>query len=156
MTNDLTKMQLAFVGCGVMAESMIAGLLRKNLVKPEQIVGSHPRANRREDLTAKYGIRVFETMPKRSREIRENENSIVALCVKPQRLNGVLQELKVRSRRIKSFYQSSRARKSKRFPNLYQTKKSFARCRTRRRKSARELRPGLARKVSAKAKNALK
>ena len=93
MTNDLTKMQLAFVGCGVMAESMIAGLLRKNLVKPKQVVASHPRANRREDLTAKYGIRVFEDNAKAVEKIRENENSMVALCVKPQRLNGVLQDL---------------------------------------------------------------
>jgi pyrroline-5-carboxylate reductase len=93
MTNDLTKMHLAFVGCGVMAESMIAGLLRKNLVKPEQVFASHPRANRREDLRAKYGIRVFEENAEAVEKIREHENSMVALCVKPQRLNGVLQDL---------------------------------------------------------------
>lgn len=93
MANDLTKAQLAFVGGGVMAESMIAGLLRKKLVKPEQIVASHPRANRRKDLTAKYGIQVFERNAEAVEKIRENENSTVALCVKPQRLDGVLQEL---------------------------------------------------------------
>jgi pyrroline-5-carboxylate reductase len=93
MTNDLTKMQLAFVGSGVMAESMIAGLLRKKLVKPEQIVASHPRINRRENLTTKYGIQVFESNVEAVEKIRANENSVVALCVKPQRLNGVLHDL---------------------------------------------------------------
>jgi len=29
MAHDLKKMHLAFIGCGVMGESMIAGLLRK-------------------------------------------------------------------------------------------------------------------------------
>ena len=94
MENNLSNTKLAFIGCGVMAESMIAGLLRKNLVAPEQIAASHPRVNRRADLRAKYRIKVFDSNVEAVGEIRENENSIVALCVKPQRLNGVLLELK--------------------------------------------------------------
>ncbi|MGI8555944.1 MAG: pyrroline-5-carboxylate reductase, partial [Pyrinomonadaceae bacterium] len=94
MKNNLSNTKLAFVGCGVMAESMIAGLLRKNLVAPAQIAASHPRANRREELTAKYGIKVFQSNAEAVEAVRENENSIVALCVKPQRLGGVLDELK--------------------------------------------------------------
>lgn len=94
MTNNLSNANLSFVGCGVMAESMIAGLLRKEMVAPEQIAASHPRQNRREELNAKYKIRVFESNAEAVETIRENENSIVALCVKPQRLGDVLQELK--------------------------------------------------------------
>ena len=94
MSNNLSNTNLSFIGCGVMAESMIAGLLRKNLVAPEQIAGSHPRANRRAELNAKYRIRVFEGNAEAVGSIRENENSIIALCVKPQRLGGVMQELK--------------------------------------------------------------
>ncbi len=93
MENDLKNTRLAFVGCGVMAESIIAGLLRKNLVAPEMIAASHPRANRREELTAKYKIQTFERNGEAVETIRSSENSIVALCVKPQRLDGVLQEL---------------------------------------------------------------
>ncbi len=93
MKNNLIETHLAFVGCGVMAESMIAGLLRKNLVAPDKIVATHPRAGRREDLAAKYGIRVFERNAEAIENVRENENSIVALCVKPQRLEGVLRDL---------------------------------------------------------------
>ncbi len=92
--NDLSKTRLAFIGCGVMAESMIAGLLRKKLVDSDQIVGSHPRAGRRQELNEKYGIRVFERNSETVGNIRESENSMVILCVKPQRLSGVLSELK--------------------------------------------------------------
>ncbi|HEY0050322.1 MAG TPA: pyrroline-5-carboxylate reductase [Pyrinomonadaceae bacterium] len=94
MENNLKKTNLAFVGCGVMAESIIAGLLRKNLVGAQQIFGSHPRANRRRELNEKYGIQVFEKNIEAVDAVKSSENSIVALCVKPQRLKGVLQELK--------------------------------------------------------------
>jgi pyrroline-5-carboxylate reductase len=94
MSNNLSNANLSFVGCGVMAEAMIAGLLRKNLVAPEQIAASHPRINRLAELSAKYKIRVFETNAGAVENVRTNENSIVALCVKPQRLDGVLRELK--------------------------------------------------------------
>ena len=40
-----------------MAEAMIAGLLRGELVAPDQVVASHPRAERREALEREYGIR---------------------------------------------------------------------------------------------------
>ena len=58
--NPLENARLAFIGCGVMAEAIIAGLLRRQLVTPDQIVGSHPRVNRREELYTKYGTRMFE------------------------------------------------------------------------------------------------
>jgi len=93
MENSLSNTQIAFVGCGVMAEAMIAGVLRKNLVGAEQIAASHPRENRRRELNDKYGIRVFESNAEAVEKIRNAENPLIALCVKPQRLKGVLQEL---------------------------------------------------------------
>jgi pyrroline-5-carboxylate reductase len=36
MENNLSNTKLAFIGCGVMAEAMIAGVLRKNLVAPNK------------------------------------------------------------------------------------------------------------------------
>jgi pyrroline-5-carboxylate reductase len=95
MKNNLSKTNLAFIGCGVMAESIIAGLLRKNLVGARQIVASHPRAGRRQELNERYGIRVFEKNIEAVESVKAgSEDSTVALCVKPQRLKGVLQELK--------------------------------------------------------------
>src|SRR4249919_3914723 len=48
--SPLSKSTIATVGSGVMAEAMIAGLLRGKLVDPQQVVASHPRAERREHL----------------------------------------------------------------------------------------------------------
>ena len=100
--NPLEGARLAFIGCGVMAEAIMAGLLRKQLVTAEQIVGSHPRTARREELYTKYATRMFESNreavlevhPGEAKKDAERAGSLVILAVKPQRLNKVLQELK--------------------------------------------------------------
>jgi pyrroline-5-carboxylate reductase len=89
-SDALNGAKLSFIGCGVMAEAIIAGLLGKNLVGPEQLVGSHPRVERREELQEKYGIRLFE----HNRDALDSPSSIVVLTVKPQRLSVVLRDLK--------------------------------------------------------------
>ena len=88
----LENTKLAFIGCGVMGEAIVAGLLRKKLVQPNQIVASHPRLQRREELTEKHRIEVFEHNPDAVKSLPDN-NSMVVLCVKPQRLKAVLGEL---------------------------------------------------------------
>ena len=45
--------KIAFIGPGVMAEAMIAGLLRKKLAKPENITASGPREERGAELQKK-------------------------------------------------------------------------------------------------------
>jgi len=94
MTDTLENVHLSFIGCGVMAESMIAGLLRQNLVAPDRIVGSHPRAARRKELETKYGIRMFEFNAEAAETIHDSENSAIVLSVKPQRISNVLNDLK--------------------------------------------------------------
>jgi pyrroline-5-carboxylate reductase len=49
-SNLLKDVGLAFIGCGVMGESIVAGLLRQKLVEARQIVASHPRATRRQEI----------------------------------------------------------------------------------------------------------
>jgi pyrroline-5-carboxylate reductase len=96
-TNPLSNCRLAFIGCGVMAEAIIAGLLRKKLVGPEQIAGSHPRQARREEMHVKYGIEMFENNRDAVTEVspeNADASSMIVLAIKPQRLNRVLQELK--------------------------------------------------------------
>ena len=61
----LSERRIATVGSGVMAEAMIAGLLRGKLVAPDQ-VASHPRQERREQLQHEYGIRTVAGNPRRS------------------------------------------------------------------------------------------
>jgi pyrroline-5-carboxylate reductase len=86
--NALAGVELSFVGAGVMAEAMIAGLLKQQLVTAAQVVGSHPRPARRAELAERYGIRAVEDNREAAR------GAVVVLAVKPQKLHGVLQELK--------------------------------------------------------------
>jgi pyrroline-5-carboxylate reductase len=93
MANDLKNLHLAFIGCGVMGESMAAGLLRKELVDPKNVVASHPRESRRNELAGKYGIKTFEHNADAAKAISGNKNSATVLCVKPQRLGRILADL---------------------------------------------------------------
>jgi pyrroline-5-carboxylate reductase len=94
MTDALENVHLSFIGCGVMAESMIAGLLRQKLVAPEKIFGSHPRPARRTELETNYGIRMFESNAEAAETVRDSETSAIVLTVKPQRISNVLNDLK--------------------------------------------------------------
>ncbi|MEA2531968.1 MAG: pyrroline-5-carboxylate reductase [Thermomicrobiales bacterium] len=84
----LAGTRLAFVGAGVMAEAMIAGLLDRRLVAPEQIVASHPREDRRKRLVDRFGIRAVDG----NREAA-TQSDLVLLTVKPQVLTAVMRQL---------------------------------------------------------------
>ncbi|HYO30725.1 MAG TPA: pyrroline-5-carboxylate reductase [Thermomicrobiales bacterium] len=84
----LADARLAFVGTGVMAESMIAGLLKQGLVVPSRIVASHPRDDRRQRLRSRFGIEVVEG----NREAAEAAD-LVFLTVKPQVLAAIMKQL---------------------------------------------------------------
>jgi len=71
-----------------MAEAMIAGLLRGERVSPEQVIASHPRADRRSELISSYGIRTVED----NSSAVENADVIV-LAIKPQMLARVGREI---------------------------------------------------------------
>ncbi len=88
MTTPLSGKTIATVGSGVMAEAMIAGLLRGELVAPDQIVASHPRPERRDHLRAEYGIRVADA----NLEAIDGAD-VVLLGIKPQMLARVGREI---------------------------------------------------------------
>ena len=99
--NSLQDASLSFIGCGVMAEAIIGGLLRRELVTSAQIIGSHPRPARREELQTKYGIVVVESNAQAAKpgpttaDVRSaGKSSIVILAVKPQRLSTIFNELR--------------------------------------------------------------
>lgn len=94
MKDKLKDVHLNFVGCGVMAESMIAGLLRQDLVSAQQISGSHPRESRRKELTERFAIRMFESNARSAENIRDAKCPVNLITVKPQRIARVLQDLK--------------------------------------------------------------
>jgi pyrroline-5-carboxylate reductase len=80
---------IAFIGPGVMAEAMIAGLLRQKLATPKHIIASGPREERGQELHQKYGIKVVT-----DNISAVHEADVVVLSVKPQRLSEVMKGLK--------------------------------------------------------------
>jgi pyrroline-5-carboxylate reductase len=91
----LSSAHLSFVGCGAMAEAMIAGLLRRRRVAPDQVTGSHPRQARRDELAERYRIEMVESNLAAATAGGDSAGgSFVVLAVKPQRLQGVLEELR--------------------------------------------------------------
>jgi pyrroline-5-carboxylate reductase len=71
-----------------MAEAMIAGLLRAELVTPERIVASHARTERRDHLASQHGIGVVAT----NVEAVEGAD-VILLAIKPQMLARVGREI---------------------------------------------------------------
>jgi pyrroline-5-carboxylate reductase len=72
-----------------MAEAMLAGLLRKQLIDARLVVCSHPRGERREQLEADYGVRTTD-----DNAVAAREADVLLLAVKPQMLQGVMDELR--------------------------------------------------------------
>ena len=85
---SLRGTSIAIIGSGVMAEAMIAGLLRGREVTPERIVASHPRAERRAELERGFGVRTTAS----NREAVRGAG-LVVLAIKPQMLSRVGREL---------------------------------------------------------------
>jgi pyrroline-5-carboxylate reductase len=86
--SPLSKATIATVGSGVMAEAMIAGILRGKLVEPGQVVASHPRQERREHLEREFGIR---TVADNAEAVKGAD--VILLGIKPQMLAKVGREI---------------------------------------------------------------
>jgi pyrroline-5-carboxylate reductase len=80
--------KIAFIGAGVMAEAIIAGLIREGIATPDQLNASEPRVDRGEELHTRYGLHTFTD----NREAVQHAD-IVILSIKPQRLDHVLSGL---------------------------------------------------------------
>ncbi|HZJ24962.1 MAG TPA: pyrroline-5-carboxylate reductase [Anaerolineales bacterium] len=85
----MLKKKITFIGPGVMAEAMIAGLLHKKLAQPEEITVSGPREERGGQLHEKYGINTTTDNTSAA-----SQADVVVLSVKPQRLSEVMKGLK--------------------------------------------------------------
>ncbi len=81
--------KIAFVGPGVMAEAMIAGLINREVVPAESIVVSGPNTARVEELGDHHAIR---SMTDNSAAVKDAD--VVVLAVKPQRLDHVIADLR--------------------------------------------------------------
>lgn len=82
---------ITFIGPGVMAESMVAGLIRQEVAPRESILVAGPRRERLEELRQKYGVTgLTENAEAASRA------DLVVLAVKPQFLGKVMAGLRGR------------------------------------------------------------
>jgi pyrroline-5-carboxylate reductase len=84
----LSNATIAFVGSGVMAEAMIKGVLKQNLLLPDHIVASGPRVERGRQLADRYGVRWTTNNTEAT-----SQADIAVLSVKPQVLPKVLAEV---------------------------------------------------------------
>lgn len=84
----LTETRIAFIGGGNMAESLLAGLLRKGVASAEHLTVSDPHSQRRELLMTRFGVAVHA-----DNRAAAQGAELVVLCVEPQVLDSVLAEL---------------------------------------------------------------
>ncbi len=77
--------KITFIGPGVMAEAMIAGLIRQKLASPENLLAAGPREERGSELQKKYGIQTTT-----DNTAAASNADVVVLSVKPQRLTSVM------------------------------------------------------------------
>lgn len=82
-------MKIGFIGLGNMARAMIGGMLQKEMVKPEDIIGSAKTAATREKMAKEYGI-----LTKESNVAVAAEAEVLVLAVKPQFFGEVIAEIK--------------------------------------------------------------
>lgn len=79
---------IVLIGPGVMAEAIIAGLLRNGITPPEKILTAGPREERLVELQERYKTRPFT-----DNRAAASQADVLILSVKPQRIAGVLPNL---------------------------------------------------------------
>lgn len=81
--------KIAFIGPGVMAEAMIAGLIRRQVAGPEALMAAGPGEERLATLHKQYNIQTSLNNAEAARNA-----DVVVLSVKPQRVDRVLAGLR--------------------------------------------------------------
>ena len=76
--------KVGFIGAGNMATAIIGGILKKGILKPQEMIASRRSADKLQALTQQYGIAVTTDNTEAAGA------QIVVLAVKPQFLAGVL------------------------------------------------------------------
>lgn len=85
----IRDLRIAVIGAGIMGEAIIGGLLRQELVAPDQITAAHPRSERREELQQRYNIHITADNTE-----AVHWGQVAIFAVKPQMLMSVLPELR--------------------------------------------------------------
>lgn len=80
---------IAIIGSGVMAEAMIAGILKQKVTTADQVCAADMRAERVSELQAQYSVTPFT-----DNLLAIKNADVVILSVKPQRIESVYTNLK--------------------------------------------------------------
>ena len=89
MTGGEGTMKLGFIGCGNMAQAMITGILKQNVVSPDELIVSNPHEEKTAKLKEQFGILTTTDNKKTAKEAE-----IVVLAVKPQVYPEVIKEIR--------------------------------------------------------------
>ena len=84
----MTDSTLAFIGVGTMGEAILKGLLAAGATSPDRVRVSHPRQERLDELREGYGVAGFLSNAEAAAGA-----DVMLLCVKPQILNKVMDEV---------------------------------------------------------------
>ena len=82
-------MKLGFIGTGNMASAIMGGIIGKNIIPAEEIIGTDLFAPGRERVKAQFGINVTDS----NKEVVDNAEVII-LSVKPQFYEDVINQIK--------------------------------------------------------------
>ena len=82
-------MRLGFIGTGNMAGAIMGGIIKKGLLKPEEILGSDIMEEGRKRVQDTYGIKVTDS----NTEVEDNTDVFI-LSVKPQYYASTIEEIK--------------------------------------------------------------
>lgn len=82
-------MKLGFIGTGNMASAIMGGIIGKNIIPAEEIIGADLLALGRERVKAQFGINVTDS----NKEVVDNAEVII-LSVKPQFYEDVINQIK--------------------------------------------------------------
>ena len=84
----MIKEKVGFIGAGNMGEALMRGIIKANLLSPQDVYASDTRETRLKELQKNYGITT----------LRDNKDlvlktRIIVLAVKPQNMEEVLKEI---------------------------------------------------------------
>lgn len=85
----IKDLRIGIIGPGAMGEAIIGGVIRQELVAPDQILVSHPREDRRRELATRYGVQASP-----DNRVAAEWGQVVIFAVKPQQLKRVLPPLR--------------------------------------------------------------
>lgn len=83
------RMKLGFIGLGNMASAMIGGILKEEIVKPEEIIGSSKTEKTAREKAAEFGIETCTDNKKTAEQA-----DVLVLAVKPQFFPEVIAEIR--------------------------------------------------------------